>query len=292
MFVHSGTEALPRRLVVLGGTGFVGRAVVERALQKSVNVLSLGSRDVDLGAPDAQTKLKAILSDGDSVLFLSEIGRSGFRSGSEALRLNLLMAQTLATISQERTLAHLIYVSTDGVYPFVDGFTNEDTAAAPDSFYALMHRSRELVFQFESKAPLAVLRLTGTYGPGDVRGAYGPNRFVRQAVELGQIRVAGSGAELRDHIFVEDAASLILATALRRSCGVLNLCSGQSVDFRRLAETVARLTSAVIVSEEARRPVTHRRFDVARRLEAFPDFSPLNLENGLMRTLESCRATA
>ena len=45
--------ALPRRVVVLGGTGFLGRATMRHLVDRGVDMLSLGSADVDLTQPEA-----------------------------------------------------------------------------------------------------------------------------------------------------------------------------------------------------------------------------------------------
>ena len=279
----------PQRLVVLGGTGFVGQAVVAAAQREGIAAISVGSRDLDLTHPESGARLASLLTADDCLLFLSEVG-SGLASGSDALVRDIAMAQAVASAVKMVKVDHLTYVSSDGVYPFSCGLISELSPAAPETLYGLMHRTRELMLAREVGAPLSVLRLTGTYGPLDRRDPYGPDRFLRQALAKGEITVNGGGEEHRHHIFVEDAARLILLVITHRSEGLLNLAGGGSVTFWDLAHKVARLTGALIVTAERRIPVTHRWFDPTVRAAAFPSFAPLTLDEGLERTLAGLRS--
>ena len=146
-----------------------------------------------------------------------------------------------------------------------------------------MHRARELICQAELRAPLAVLRLTGTYGAGDQRNAYGPNRFLRTALSEGSINLFGRGEELRDHIYVEDVARVLLWFSRNSIAATMNVVSGVSISFAELAEMVAELTGANIKLLERERPIRHRRFDTSLRRKLMPEFSPTSLQIGLRK---------
>jgi nucleoside-diphosphate-sugar epimerase len=84
-----------------------------------------------------------------------------------------------------------------------------------------------------------VLRLTNTYGPGQLvkharQGFIG--WFVRKAVEGGEIELMGDGTQRRDLNFVEDVAdALLLAAATPQAWGrVYNLGSAEPVSLEAL----------------------------------------------------------
>ena len=172
---------------------------------------------------------------------------------------------------------------------------NADSPADPSDLYGAMHRTREIMFAASAgDAPLAILRPTLLYGAGDPHNSYGPNRFRRQAAKDGKITFGGEGEETRDHLFVEDAAALVVALLRHGSAGLLNLASGRSASFREIAELVAaRFDRPIMLQGTPRQaPVTHRSFDVTALHKAFPEFVCTPLEDGLARAHREITETA
>jgi UDP-glucose 4-epimerase len=265
----------PSRAVLLGAGGFLGQALAARLKETGVPLLALGRNDIDLAADGADARLAARLAPDDALVFLSAItpdkdrGRGGFMA-------NMRMGANVCAALEARPVAHVVYVSSDAVYPFSNALIDETTPAEPTDLYGAMHRARELMVQAAAKCPLAILRPVAIYGDGDTHDAYGPNRFARQTEREGKIALFGAGEETRDHLAVEDAAELIRLTLVHRGAGLLNLASGRSATFRALAEAIAKRRSppAQIVESPRRQPITHRHFDVAARRRAFAGFSP------------------
>jgi nucleoside-diphosphate-sugar epimerase len=134
---------------------------------------------------------------------------------------------------------------------------------------------------------LAILRPVALYGAGDTHNGYGPNRFLRTAVEKRQIDLFGGGEEKRDHLRVEDFAEVIDLTVRHRSEGILNVASGGAVSFREVATLVQGLVGDDVVIRTSVRanPITHKHFDIAALVRSFPAFRPASLDAGLRLTL-------
>src|SRR5262249_46280748 len=114
---------------------------------------------------------------------------------------------------QRTRCAHLVYISSDAVYANGDTLIGASTRPAPDTLYGQMHYCRErMVVDVAQRwsCPLMILRPCALYGPGDTHNSYGPNRFVRTAVETQRIGIFGQGEELRDHLGVEDFVRLLV----------------------------------------------------------------------------------
>ncbi len=91
-------------------------------------------------------------------------------------------------------------------------------------------------------------------------------------------------------MFIDDAAAVIALTLAHRSRGVLNIATGVSVPFRKVAEMVVRHapTRVEIRATPRQTPIVHRHFDIIACLKAFPMFRYTPLEEGLRRaSLES-----
>src|SRR5207249_1612924 len=98
---------------------------------------------------------------------------------------------------------------------------------------------------------------------------YGPNRFVRTALEEKAIKLFGQGEEKRDHLYIRDLSRLIGVCVLHRSAGVLNAATGISMSFREVADTIIACGTDVRLDCLPRTtPITHRHFDVATTLRA------------------------
>lgn len=285
------TAQRPDRVVVLGGDGFLGRAIYQRLMANDIETISLTSRDLDLAGPEAGTALAEMVRPTDALIMLAAV-KPGRHQDEEAFAANLAMGSTLCRAVRQRGCAHLLYVSSDAVYPFAPEPIRENVTPAPSSLYAQMHLARETMLSGTGAVPTALLRLTQVYGPGDPHDAYGPNRMVRSALRDGRIVLYGSGEETRDHIHVADVTAVVLDVLMIRSRGLINLASGRSVSFAALADMVRGLCNGrVRIDHEPRRmPVLHRSFDTAALDAAFPMRMRTSLEAGIAAMLEAERA--
>lgn len=271
-------------MVVIGARGFIGRAVHDRLKADGVNVLALTSNDIDLAAAAAVDTLAAIVRPTDTVAMLAALTPDKGRDTATLMK-NLAMMQHLCAALEKTGCAHLVYFSSDAVYPFDSGRVTEENPASPTDLYGAMHHTREIMAQGLDKVPTLVLRPTLVYGADDTHNAYGPNRFRRAAEKNGKISLFGEGEETRDHIHVDDVAMLAVRCLMHRSTGTLNVATGASKSFREVARLVAAQFPGKIevVSTTRHNPVTHRHYDVTNLIKSFPDFRFLPLEEGVAR---------
>lgn len=266
----------PARVIVLGATGFVGADLVHGLRAAGVRVLGLGSRDLDLVAPDAAVRLQDVLRPDDAVVFGSALTPDR-GDDTRVFMQNLAMAEHVSAAVAKTPCAHLLYVSSDAVYRDSEEVVDEATCASPSTLYGTMHVAREQIVRHAlagPDVPLLVLRPSLLYGPGDTHTAYGPNRFVRSAERDGQITLFGQGEESRDHVWVRDVSRLMCLALRQRSEGVLNVVTGRSLSFREVADAVTGAVGRPVQLEERVRvrPITHRRYDNSATASAFPQF--------------------
>lgn len=275
MLTHQASPAAPTRVVLLGARGFLASRLRAALEQARTPVRAIGSRDVDLTAAGASDALRSALQDGDSVVFLSAITPDKGK-GIDALMANLRMAEQVCAALARVRAGHVIYISSDAVYRETDPFIDERGPADSPSLYGTMHalRERMLMATLAAGTPLAVLRPTLIFGPGDTHNSYGANRFMRVAVADRRITLFGEGEEQRDHVFIDDVVRLIQRVLGQRSSGVLNVVTGQSISFGDLARKVAAIGGDVIVEcrPRAAGPILHRHYDPTALFRAFPDF--------------------
>jgi UDP-glucose 4-epimerase len=283
MLEHTQTPPrAPERVVVLGASGFVAGALIVHLERKGTPVRAIGRTEIDLTAQGAGDSLGEELRDGDALVFLSAVTPDKGR-GTDAFLANVQMGAAVCAAIAVKPLRHVVYVSSDAVYPFTGGATSEESCAEPTDLYGAAHLAREIMVRDAAKCPVAILRPTMIYGAGDTHNSYGANRFRRMARKDGRIVLFGEGEETRDHMPIGDVVALIDLVLEHWSSGTLNLVSGRSVSFGDLARMVAaHFSPPVEIAALPRQvPITYRKFDAAAIARAFPQFRPTPLEVGL-----------
>lgn len=280
---HCPKPTPPKRVVLIGAGGVVGKSLERLLAKRSIPTLSLKRSDLDLTTPNAHETLANWLHPHDALVLLATITPDKGR-GVDAFMKNLHIGETLAKAIEKKNLHQAIYFSTDSVYPIDQGLLSEESPSIPENLYGAMHLAREyLLSSVKGATPLAILRSTLIYSAEDTHQSYGPNRMRRSAEKEGKITLFGGGEEKRDHIFIEDVSELTLLTLLHQSSGVLNLATGQSISNLDLAHKVAAQFDRPIAIEMTPRmtPITHRHFNPSRLHKAFPSFTFTPLDEGL-----------
>jgi UDP-glucose 4-epimerase len=279
------TPMRPSRVVVLGASGFVGQDLVRHLQSQGTTVIARSSRDLDLRKPESVDRLSEIVDKDSAVVFISALTPDKGKD-VRTLMTNLQMGEHVAACLENSSCAHMVYVSSDAVYQDDANPVRETSPCSPSSFHGLMHQARELMMVNavrRSRTPLLIVRPTLVYGAGDTHNGYGPNRFIRTATGQGKITLFGNGEEKRDHLFIGDLSRLIGLCLEHRSTGILNAATGTASSFFDVAQTVVRLCRSPVTLECLPRSsaITHRSFDMAAMLRAFPSFRFKLLSKGL-----------
>lgn len=281
----------PNRVVILGATGFIGAVIRRRLSVDGIKTLAVGRADLDLLAHDAPEKLAECLDDADTLVFAS--ARAPCKDLTMLLE-NTRMLQSVCAALKQKSVAHLVYISSDAVYKDSAQLINEASCAEPGVLHGVMHLTREVALRNYYSGPLAIVRPTLVYGYDDPHNGYGPNRFRRLAAAGREILLFGEGEELRDHVDVEDIGELVRLIILHRSSGIANAVSGEVVSFRELAEyTVSAFSPSVPVKRVSRQTSMphngYRGFDNAAVLQAFPGFRFKSWRDGVSAVCQRYR---
>lgn len=272
-----------QRVVVFGASGFIGKAIVSRLAKVNILVLSLSSIEVDLSNHQSIEKIGTLVKPTDSVIMLSALTPDKGK-GINTFNKNIAMMANLVAALRISGCAHFVYFSSDAVYSSQSVYVNENTPVAPEDLYGLMHRTREIMGK-ELTAPYLILRPTLVYGDGDTHNAYGPNRFIRNALSSRKISLFGGGEELRDHISVQDVAELTTLCIQSKAEGILNLATGYSTSFYQVASMVKNSFSLNVELEKSVRqnPIWHRHFDITNLIKRFPKYRFTSLSEYIAR---------
>ena len=280
--------ALPARAVLLGASGFLGRAVQGELARAGVDVVAHSSKTLDLTRPEAAEVLAAQLDSGTTLVFASALTPDRGQT-LDTYTANVAMVATVAR-ALERQPAPCVYISSDAIYSSDVNPVTEETAVAPAGYYTLAKYTGEKLLAYAAADKgfrLLSLRMAAMFGPGDPHGSYGPNGFARSLARDRSIRIFGLGEEERDHVYVDDVARLVVALMRAGASGVFNIATGRSRSFAQVIEAIRKLVPYEVAVTNAPRksPITHRSYDITRLDQAVPGFPFTPLEDGLRATL-------
>jgi UDP-glucose 4-epimerase len=238
-------------ILVTGASGLVGGAVLRALAGAGRSAIGLSRSGVpagagvvplrqDLASAGARAAL-ASLPDLSAVVHCAAAIPTGFDgdSAEQAAAINARMDATVIDFCAERQL-RLVYCSSVSVYGMVtSGPVSESAPLAPRGPYAEAKLGSERKIG-RTVASHANLRLCAPYGPGQ-KSRTVLRIFVEQARAGGVLRYHGSGAREQDFLNASDAArALLLAADQSDRSGTFNVCTGQSISMKDLAELVIR----------------------------------------------------
>jgi GDP-L-fucose synthase len=248
------------RLLLTGGSGFLGRYVAD-ALQKRgvprARIRIPRSVDSDLRKWD---DCRAAVADVDVVIHLAaRVGGIGFNKRNPALIFydNLAMGVQLMEAARLAGVHKYVQIGTVCAYPRItpvpfreeslwDGYPEETNAPYGIAKKALLVQAQAYRDQYGFNATF--LLPTNLYGPGDnfdPEDSHVIPALIRrcvEAVEQGrrEIRLWGTGAPSREFLYVEDCAEgIVLAAEHYEGRDPVNLGSGRETSIRDLAELIA-----------------------------------------------------
>jgi UDP-glucose 4-epimerase len=279
-----------QKVVILGGTGFIGSALMKGFEARNCQTLSYSSSDIDLLSDHCVNQLCEVL-DENTVLVAAVRAR-----GADPYKLflnNVVMATNVARTLEKRTIRKCVYFSSFSVYNDAVSSTpiNEDTRIDPTSPYGVSKCASELLLGIAARnnnIALLVLRPCKVYGPGDYSRTYGPMSFTEAIARGGSVQVFGDGTELRDHIYIGDVVDITVAMSLDHHCGTYNLASGEGRTFVEALCILHEISGRDFetVSQDRTKPRVNQQADITRLLKEMPGYSFTSLKEGLRNTYE------
>lgn len=269
-------------MVVIGASGFVGRAIASEAASEGHEVIRIDRAVLDLLIPTAADQLAGLIRKSDCVVFAAAEAPC---KTPESLQRNIALVFTVLQAIRISTPSYLMNVSSDAVYLDSPTALSESSPIGPANLHGAMHVAREALLN--SVQTLVIhLRPTLIYGFGDPHNGYGPNQFLSRLRAGTDIHLYGNGEERRDHVHIRDVARIAARCLLKRPTGSMNVASGEVRSFREIAECAVRLGGGKVQIQTTPRvgPMPHagyRPIAIDQLRLYFPDYAPIKVLDGL-----------
>jgi len=259
--VGSATAFTGRPVLVTGGAGFIGGALVKRLADNGARVSVLD--DFSTGRPEAVPEestvvqasitdwetVRALVADHPWIFHLAARGiiastrnpRDDFETNA-AGTLNLLLA------ARECQVERLVYASSASIYgnPRTLPISEDDSVVALSPYAVSKHSGEQycLAFYESYGVPTSVVRYSNVYGPGqrpDNPYCGVVAKFLAAAAAGAPMPIHGDGQQTRDFTFIDDAvdATLLAGTHPRAEGEVFNVGTGIETSILELAGSIA-----------------------------------------------------
>jgi nucleoside-diphosphate-sugar epimerase len=241
------------KVIVTGGTGFIGNYIVKQLLQQGVDVIVTGvnikeatSRDwftkvdfveLDINKP-LTNEFKEKIASSDKLIHLIWSGLPNYKE-LHHFEINLMPQYFFIKEVIELGLVDITITGTCFEFGMQNGCLTADSFTDPQNPYALAKDTlRKFLQQIQQKIDFKLkwVRLFYMYGKGQSKKSILSQ--LEKSIENGDQTFNMSGGEqLRDYLPVDEVARKLIEISLQDEIdGLFNCCSGNPISIRKLVE--------------------------------------------------------
>ena len=299
-----------KKILLTGGTGFLGSFVHEKLLKRGVNEDDIKiPRSKELDLRKWENCVKAV-KDIDIVIHLAaRVGGIGFNRKYPAILFydNAIMGIQLMEAARQEGVEKFVAIGTVCAYPkytpvpfreenLWNGYPEETNAPYGIAKRILLVQAQAYRQQYGFNAIYLVP--VNLYGPRDnfhLEHSHVIPALIRKMVDAKKrgkrkVVVWGTGNASREFLYVEDAAEgILLATEKYNKPDPVNLGTGKEIKIRDLVNLIAELTGyeGEIVWDTSKPDGQPRRcLDTTRAEKEFGFKAKTDFREGLMKTIE------
>ena len=246
------------KVLITGGTGFIGSRLAVRCQQRGDEVVILAQMNtpaekenaaelekqgfsVVIGGVADKDVVATAVQGCDTVFHLAAAQHEANVGDKHFWDVNVEGTRNLLDASVDAGIKRFVHGSTIGVYGVeMQGELSETSPLKPDNIYGVTKRAgEELVISYKDKLPVTVIRISETYGPGD-------RRLLKlfKGIKKRTFFVIGNGENKHQLIYVDDLIDgMFLAAEKEQALGeVFVLAGDEIVTTNDMVDVIAETT--------------------------------------------------
>jgi UDP-glucose 4-epimerase len=287
-------------ILVTGGSGFVGKAVLAELVARGCAVAATCTRPPYRRPllPDVTwVQWDALLEPLPCVEWASIGGIVHLAAPRELLDFPALYESSIASTFRLLEAARLHRISRfvlassgDVLGPNISPAQEDDLLYLPASFYGAAKACAELLSRsYEKLLSTAILRFYHPYGPGGERFLI--NRLVRMVTTGEEVQIEGEEGILVNPVWVEDLARGIALAIESRDTGIFHLAGPDTETLRSLLKRIGKIVGRPPLIRVGPGPGAERHASSFARSARVLGYRPrISLDEGLHRLLKSSTA--
>src|SRR3989344_526774 len=282
------------RILLIGGTGFIGEYVTKELARLHHKVYVVH-----------KSPLKAKNKFGGVRYFRTDLNLQNTQLKRIFKRVDVLvtliqpdlrqMKNVILAARGAKELKKIVYLSTLLLYPDSASPQKETAAPKPVTQYERKkYKEESMISRFAKKEnyPLTVLRVATVYG--DVKNKGIVNRVFLSLIRRDDLTIRGgrSNLNLRDYIFVEDAAKLIaffILSKQKKPLEVINISTGRGYSVHDLVGRIEAITGGKAEFKTGK-PISDKNINIGdnKKMKALSQYKfKHNLTTGLKKTYKN-----
>lgn len=286
-------------VLVTGGSGFIGKNLIERLLSEGAKVISISRGKDTSGVQTINADLtKTDFSFIDSLDFDYAVHLAGFSSPRRSineqatLELNAVATDRLFYKLMQKGIKKAVFMSSCTVYSSSDEDLREDSPLEqkPGIYVKSKLLAEESCRKFQEKGfPLVIFRLSNAYGPHQQWKKEDTPTLIPQIISdvlINKSIEVYNGSPVRDYVYVDDVSEAIVLALKSNAIGTFNLGTGVGTSVAEIANEISGLVAAPLtfLNKEVSGP-NRIVLDISKIKSVFGWTSYHSIKDGLRRTL-------
>jgi len=295
------------KVLILGANGFIGKHLVEElSVKENVEITVFGRT----AANDFNGKVRLIQGNFENAADLQKalpgqdvvyhlisqtLPSSSWDKTLFEIEKNLIPTLKLIDIAAACGVGKICFASSGGtVYGQQENIANEESPTAPFSPHGIIKRTIESFLQYalcNHQINYDIYRISNVYGEGqDTQKGLGfINTALENIIDNKPVVIFGDGKNLRDYIYVRDAARLLSLSVTKKldDSDIYNVSSNRSISLNELVTLMKKVLEIDFEVEYVPDRVSDNHkvvLDNAKIINNFPNVSLVSLEEGIKNT--------
>ncbi len=238
-------------ILIIGGTGFIGRNLVKRCLISKMRVTSLSLKRpnraerlpkvnyIACNLQDIEKLKRAVKKDYDFVVNAG--GNIDHNNKSKTYNSHYIGVKNLYTVLSKKKIKKFVQIGSSSEYGKTLGPVRESKFCKPQMIYG---RSKLMASNFllkknkQEKFPITILRFFQVYGPFQNTNRLIP--FVITSCLQNKSFSCSEGNQLRDFLYIDDAVDAILKSLSRKDTigKIINIGCGKPIKVKKIIKTI------------------------------------------------------